>query len=532
MSGLQAEFVADMRSAPSASGAGLGNLADDLAADFADDLAQDFADDGSHMDEDHDEGNNEGNNEGKKTTDYDRSIAIADELLRLHKSLVDHYDPRFPELSTFITSSMDYAKTVAILQNGPFHDVQTLYDNSDNMVGAPLRTILDKGKLIGLATMGATTKGRDLSEQEFQNVKDLVQQILKLDAERIEITQQIQSSMLETAPNVAALVGIETAAQLLNATGGIEGLVDKAAGNLNAIGAARTEGTGMATNHGVRAKGYIYHSPIFEGVPEDKMKQGLRMVCAKVSLASRMDRAKKQRDGSYGEQLRQECQSKLDKLHQAAPRSNRKALPAPDEKPSTKRGGKRVRKAKEATAMTEMRKAQNRLAFNKEESEVGYGTGSGTVGLGMLGQQDQGNIRTTQVNKATAAKLSKNNKGWNANPTGNSNASLNDFTPGASGIASVLQARGLRDSGMGTQPDAAGTASTVAFAPAQGLSLVDPKAQAELKRKREAEEDRYFKAGSFTQAPSSGNGGSDGFKVPAVPNKRVNTGAGAKESPK
>ena len=45
-----------------------------------------------------------------------------------------------------------------------------------------------------------------------------------------------------------------------------------------------------------------------------------------------------------------------------------------------------------------------------------------------------------------------------------------------------------------------------------------------MNRKRKADEDRWFKGGAFTQI---GGGKTDaaGFKVPALPIKRVDTGA-------
>jgi U4/U6 small nuclear ribonucleoprotein PRP31 len=185
--------------------------------------------------------------------------------------------------------------------------------------------------------------------------------------------------------------------------------------------------------------------------------------------------------------------------------------------------------------MTELRKAQNRLAFGKEEAEVGYGTGEGTVGLGMMGQQNDGRIRATQIDQRTRARLSKSNKGWGAATPVNSGtaSSLRTFGQGPSGTASVLQAKGLRSSGIGTSfGGSAGTASTIAFTPVQGLELVDPKVQAELNRKRKAEEDRWFKSGTFTQVggqsgpKNSSEATNGGFKVPALPTKKVDTGAG------
>lgn len=464
-------------------------------------------------------------NESEEPNEFKRSVAITDKLTRLHKALRDHYSTRFPELENLISSPTLYAKAVAILLNEPLNNIQSLATNSDNMVGESLHAILGGPTLMTVAVVGTTTQGREMDGIVLGKVISLCKKILKLDRERLEITEKIEASMTETAPNLAALIGVQTAAQFLNAAGGLTQLSAIPSCNLGVIGSRKQGETGFGTTQGVRSHGFLAESPILRDIPMDNMKQGIRIVTGKMGLAARVDVCRQQRDGSYGRELLEECQTKLDKLSQAAPNTDTKALPAPDDKPSTKRGGRRARKAKESTAMTEMRKAQNRVAFGKEESEVGYGTGSGTVGLGTLGQEDRGNIRRTQVNNATAAKLSKNNQGWGST-SGSGTASLDPFAPGDS----VFQPGGLRTSGVG-ESGAAGTASTIAFAPAQGLKLVDPTAQAELKRKREAEEDRWFNQGTFTQAPNQGSGGDGEFKVPALPSKKVDTGEG-KTAPK
>jgi len=45
-------------------------------------------------------------------------------------------------------------------------------------------------------------------------------------------------------------------------------------------------------------------------------------------------------------------------------------LPAPDMEPKKRRGGKRFRKMKERYAMSDVRKAANRVTFNQPEEEV------------------------------------------------------------------------------------------------------------------------------------------------------------------
>jgi U4/U6 small nuclear ribonucleoprotein PRP31 len=476
------------------------------------------------------------------TNEFDVAMSTADELTRLHKALRDHYSIRFPELETLVTNSIDYAKTVAILQNGPLDEIKALSSSPDNMVGVPLKSILDGPSLMVVAVEGTTTRGREMSESELKVVLDTCERILKLDRERTQLTESIQSRMSQIAPNLAALIGPETAAQFLNQSGGLRELAKIPACNLAAQGSKRSEGLGFATNIGIRSQGFLYNSPMIQEIPNDLKRQAIRIVSAKMVLATRADVSDFSPDGSLGEDLKQQCFQRLEKLTEPPPNSGVRALPAPDDKPSRKRGGRRARKAKEAVAMTELRKAQNRVAFGKEEAEVGYGTGEGTVGLGMLGQQNDGRIRATQIDQRTRAKLSKSNKGWGtATPAGGTSTSLRTFGQGGSGTASVLQAKGLRTSGIGTSlGGSAGTASTIAFTPVQGLELVDPKVQAEMSRKRKAEEDRWFKSGTFTQFgngnqsnPNSGGGGENGgFKVPPLPSrKRTDTGEGKMAPP-
>ncbi|OJJ49659.1 hypothetical protein ASPZODRAFT_128151 [Penicilliopsis zonata CBS 506.65] len=475
------------------------------------------------------------------TNEFETAISTQDELTRLHKVLRDHYSVRFPELETLVTTPIDYAKTVAILKNGPLDDIKALSSSAENMVGVPLKSVLDGPSLMVVAVEGTTTRGREMSESELKAVLDTCEKILRLDRERRALTESIQSRMNKIAPNLAALIGPETAAQFLNQTGGLRELAKIPACNLGAQGSRRRDGLGFATNTGIRAQGFLYDSELIQGIPNDLKRQAIRIVSSKMVLATRADVAGFSTDGSLGEDLKQQCFQRLDKLTEPPPNSGVKALPAPDDKPSRKRGGRRARKAKEAIAMTELRKAQNRVAFGKEEAEVGYGTGEGTVGLGMIGQENDGRIRAIQIDQRTRAKLSKSNKGWGtATPVSGTASSLRGFGQGAGGTATVLQAKGLRTSGVGpTLTGTAGTASTISFTPVQGLELVDPKVQAELNRKRKAEEDRWFRSGTFTQVggqtsttPAAGSGENGGFKVPALPpKKKVDTGEGKMAPP-
>ncbi|KAI9819015.1 MAG: U4/U6-U5 snRNP complex subunit prp31 [Phylliscum demangeonii] len=469
------------------------------------------------------------------------STSIDNEIILVHKYIRDHYSVRFPELETLITNPLDYAKAVAIIGNGPMDDLRTQSTSSENLVGAPLRSVLDGPSLMVVTVEATTTRGRPLTDAELRRILRACEMTLQLDRAKKTLTGYVQSRMNAFAPNLTALIGSLTAAQLLNFAGGLTGLAKTPSCNIAPLGSKKQSQTGFATNVGVRHQGFLFHSPIIRGIPQDLKRQAMRIVSGKVTLAARIDRVHSSADGSLGEQLKAQCLERLEKLTEPAPNAGTRALPAPDDKPSRKRGGRRARKAKEGSAMTDLRKAQNRMAFGKEETEVGYGAGDATKGLGMIGQANEGRIRSLQVDQRTRAKLSKNHKGWGGatpllGPGAGTASSLRAFGAGAGGgHATVLRAHGLRSSGIGGSGagGGAGTASSLAFTPVQGLELVDPKVQAEIARKRKAEDDGWFKGGTFTMVgggagPSTTVKDRDGFVIPALPppRKKVDLGVG------
>jgi len=449
------------------------------------------------------------------------STNIDGEIILVHKFVRDHYSVRFPELETLIQNPLEYAKTVAIIGNGPMENIRAISESKENAVGQSLKQILDGPSLMVVTVEATTTRGTPLSDAELGAVRRACEMTLQLDRAKKILTDYVESRMSLFAPNLTTLIGSLTAAQLLNYAGGITGLAKTPACNIPPLGSKKnTAATGLATNVGIRHQGFLYNNDIIREVSTDLKVQAMRILSAKIVLAARVDQAHEATSGEQGLAFYDQVEKRIAKLSEAPPNKGVRALPAPDDKPARKRGGRRARKAKEATAMTDLRKAQNRMAFGKEEAEVGYGASDGTKGLGMIGQQDDGRIRAQQIDQRTRAKLSKKNPGWGgATPAGGMQSTFRSFGGSGAGNASVMRNSGLRTSGVG---GGSGT-SSVAFTPVQGLELVDPKVREEMNRKRKAEEDRWFKGGTFTQI---GGGESkkprvdDGFKVPALPLKK------------
>nr|POF15988.1 u4/u6 small nuclear ribonucleoprotein prp31 [Quercus suber] len=470
-------------------------------------------------------GNIEDNPEYRLLTESNRlSTSIDGEIILVHKFIRDHYSTRFPELETLIQNPLEYAKTVAIIGNGPMEDIRAISESKENLVGQSLRQVLDGPSLMVVTVEATTSRGEALSDAELGTVRTACEMTLQLDKGKKILTEYVQTRMSLFAPNLTTLIGSLTAAQLINIAGGVKGLAKTPACNIPPLGSKRnTSALGLASNIGVRHQGFLYNNDIIKDVPSDLKKQAMRILSAKIVLAARIDQLHESTSGEQGLIFADQVEKRINKLSEVPANSGVRALPAPDDKPARKRGGRQARKAKEATAMTDLRKAQNRVAFGQEEAEVGYGMGDDTKGMGMIGQSDNGRIRATQVDQRTRAKLSKKNPGWGgATPAGGGTAtSLRGVGPSL-GTPSALRNQGLRASGVGsglrTNVGSGGTASTIAFTPIHGIELVDPKARAEAERKRSADEDRWFKGGTFTQAgTATSKVDGAGFRVPALP---------------
>ena len=130
----------------------------------------------------------------------------------------------------------------------------------------------------------------------------------------------------------------------------------------------------------------------------DSMKiKVLRRYANKTALAARKDAYmnKNRNNEKYGEEMKKLIAEKIEKIKNDIQPILKKPLPRPDDKPSRKRGGKRVRGIKKKFELTEVRKLKNRMKFGEPEAEY-RDTG---VGFGMLGIGGMGSTLRLTINK-------------------------------------------------------------------------------------------------------------------------------------
>lgn len=382
------------------------------------------------------------------------AVEIDNEVLVVQKFVRDNYAIRFPELETLVDNPYDYIKAAKAIGNPP-----ELEDIANTLKG-----ILPAAQVMVVTVEATTTRGKQMSPDEWKAIEGACEMSFELEDARKKILEYVESRIRFLAPNLCAIVGSRTATKLLGIAGGLNGLSKMPSANIYLLGAQHKAPGAFHTSARIgtsRHTGFIYQSELVQACPAEIRLKAQRTVGAKCTLACRMDQQRAYPDGSYGQKLSEELEKKLERLAEPPPAKITKALPVPVEGSKKRRGGKRARKAKEAYAMTELRKLQNRMAFGEEEEETG--AFDETRGLGMAGSSS-GKLRQLSGESRSKAKMSKSNKNRLAQ---------------------------LKGSSSGTQ---SGLASSISFTPHQGVEFVDPTRQ----KRVQSANDSWFAEGAFS----------------------------------
>eukprot|EP01132_Coremiostelium_polycephalum_P002335 gene2335-2883_t len=300
------------------------------------------------------------------------------EIYLIHKFVKEIYSNKFPELESSVQNPLDYISVVKRI------------GKESDLTNVQLTDLLPKSTIMVLLVTMSSTSGRQLSDDEMNRVYDACDMALSLDENKRLVLSYLESRMTFIAPNLSVLLGSSIASKLIGIAGNIQKLAVIPAGNLQTLGADKKSLAGFSgVSYRKFQSGLISQCDIIKKAPPHLQIKALRVLTGKVSIAARVDSV--QETSLYGEtgrQYRDEMLAKIEKWQEPPPPKKDKPLPAPVDRPKKKRGGAKARRLKERFRTTDLRKAQNRMAFNVEEKTIGD-TG---VGLGMIGGES-GKIR-------------------------------------------------------------------------------------------------------------------------------------------
>lgn len=331
----------------------------------------------------------------------DLTPLIRNDIDTVHKCMVILYSHRFQELSSLVTSAVQYAKVVQVLERanlaGKLEEENYSYISNKLEEDAQLTK---EQTLVLMMSLRTSFKSEDtnLTEDKLELLFEMSNIIIELDSLATKVSKFVSSKVHLIAPNVCALLGAEITALLLSHTGGITALSCIPTCNLASIGKRRHLShelhNSMSTGGSILEQaGYIGRCELVQYQPVEYRKQMLRMLCAKVTLAARVDAGQHQLpqtgtttsdDALLGKKWREEIETKITKLRAAPLLTTTKPLPVPEDKKRKKRAGRRYRKYKEQFQLSYLRQLQNRVEFGKPETTVMDSFGE-EIGLGMAG---------------------------------------------------------------------------------------------------------------------------------------------------
>lgn len=358
-------------------------------------------------------------------------LEIDDDISATHRYIVDIYSKKFPELDSLIPNKLDYTRTVKRI------------GNELDMTVIELGDILTGSAIMMVSVTGSTTSGSALNSTDLTNVLQACDEILTIEDDKAVILKYIESRMNYITPNICTLIGARLAAQVVGIAGGVVSLSRIPSCNVQVIGKEKYNLCGLSNISINKHAGLLQYADLVQSCPPFLRKRALKLVAAKVTLLARVDSYTNYTNGSEGIRMRCEVAQKIEKWQEPDKARTKRALPIPEEKKSKKRGGKKVRRMKERSGITELRHEQNKVRLSTTDGE--YGDSAMGVTLGMVGLKDSGKLRSVQAKQVK-------------------------------GLLSKKQKKALS---MSSSSNTSGLSSSVVFNSSQGLELVNPNAAAE-----------------------------------------------------
>jgi U4/U6 small nuclear ribonucleoprotein PRP31 len=309
--------------------------------------------------------------------------------------LKDLYSIYFQELPTIVTNNYEYVKSIKVIEENK----QLLKRESKTGIKQLSQELsfLPNNVLMALTFMLTSSNVMKInSEEKSLEIKKEYTKILDLYQKKTTLLNFISNNMKYLAPNLTLLLGAEIAAKLVTEAGGLNELARTPSGNILNMGRHELNLEGFSTMNRFN-NGYLTELKEYKDSVDSMKIKVLRRYSNKTALAARKDAFlninKNRNNEKYGDEMKKLIAEKVEKIKNDIQPILKKPLPRPDDKPSRKRGGKRVRGIKKKFELTEVRKLKNRMKFGEPEAEYrDTGKGFGMLGIGGIGSTLRLNI--------------------------------------------------------------------------------------------------------------------------------------------
>ena len=206
------------------------------------------------------------------------SIDTIKKSISLYSSrLREWYGLHFPELTDkLIEDNIIIAKLIYILgdrKNFTVEKIQSNFEFKERRI-----ELLEK---LASKSMGATI--------EVEVVQNFAEQILKLDQFRSKLEEYLENLMIQTAPNLNAIVGSLIGAKLIAKAGSLKRLAYMPASRIQILGAEKALYRFLKTGEKRPKHGLIYQWNLIRGSKAWNRGKIARLIAGKIGIAAKVD---------------------------------------------------------------------------------------------------------------------------------------------------------------------------------------------------------------------------------------------------
>ena len=152
------------------------------------------------------------------------NMKIKEEIISLHKELIEVYESKFPELKQLVENPLQYARVVKRI------------DNEIDITNVDFGDLLPQATKMIVTVTASSSAGVKLSDSMHRKANSLCDDIEALDRDYGEILRFVQSRMHALAPNTSTLLGADVTAKLMATAGGLRALSRIPSCNLQVVG--------------------------------------------------------------------------------------------------------------------------------------------------------------------------------------------------------------------------------------------------------------------------------------------------------
>ncbi|MDD5111978.1 MAG: C/D box methylation guide ribonucleoprotein complex aNOP56 subunit [Candidatus Altiarchaeota archaeon] len=208
-----------------------------------------------------------------------QSVAALDDIEEVYNRLVERlrewYSIHYPELNHSVESHGTY---VSIVKD---------YGLRKNFTKEALK--LEPAFRDRLSSEAADSAGSEFSDADMAAVRSIAVALDELDKAKAAIESYVGVVMLETAPNINALVGPLLGARLIKLSNGLARMATLPAGTLQILGAEDAFFRFLRTGKKPPKHGVIFQHPEIRNAKREIRGKLARTLAAKIAVASRLD---------------------------------------------------------------------------------------------------------------------------------------------------------------------------------------------------------------------------------------------------